>query len=431
MDPIRWNRGFNRGMLLGLSALVASTGCASMKSPFGNKDLSGTPKESRFASVANAGSGITGQFKSMGTAVSSAMGKAKNAVTSTFTTSSEEAASETSLANMPSKLGPEIWVTNGQLYETQGNYAKALDNYTKALELEPNNEAALLSTSRLYARQGQNDKAADFLNKAIAVAPQAGTYNELALINQKLGKTAEAQTAVSRAIELEPTNPRYRNNLASMLVAGGRSDEAVQQLQQVFPPAIANYNVAYLHFTNSNVAAAQQHLQVALQADPNLQEARNLMDKLAGSQTAQAAVSTYNTANQIYQTAQSVMGQPSVQQIPYSQSGLVPPTQQTAPGLAAPAAGHSTPGLQPPVLPQASLVPASFAPNSASNVGTLGSASLGNSAPAFSSITAPNAQQTSMPAWNMPNANRQTSGITPTGTATPTYSTAGYSGAGS
>jgi hypothetical protein len=372
MYPLNRIANLHQAMLAGLCVLGVA-GCASMN-PFGNHGLASKPSESKFAAAANASTGISGQFKSMGTAVSTAVGKAKNAVTSTFSASSEELSDETSLAKLPTNLGPEIWVTNGHLYETQLNFAKAMDNYTKALEIQPNNESALLSTARLYARQGQHDKAVDFFNKAIAVAPQAATYNELALAQQKLGKMADAQAAITKAIELEPANTRYRNNLASMLVTGGRSDEAVKQLEQVFPPAVANYNVAYLHFTNSNVAAAQQHLQVALQEDPNLQQARDLMNRLGDSQTAQTASNAIHSAGQIYRTAQAAMAHPaSLQQAPMQPapfSSVPPPpgtpsfngvpvrsgaVQATAVGLPQP-----TSTIQPGLAPQQSLIPPTF-----------------------------------------------------------------------
>ncbi len=262
--------------------------------------------ESLATKLSNTSKGITGQFKSMGSAVSNAYSKTKQAVTSSFT-KNEAGADPTSLTSMPTNLGPEIWVTNGQLYESQGNFPKALDNYTKALELEPSNEAALLSTARLYARQSQHQQASEFFSKAIAVNPDAGTYNELALAYQSQNKPAEAQAAVRQAISQDGKNARYRNNLASMLVKGGRSDEAVKELQQVFPPAVANYNVAYLHFSNQNMAAAQQHLQVALQQDPNLAQARDLMARIGNGSTAQSAMAAYQTANNIYKTAEALV----------------------------------------------------------------------------------------------------------------------------
>ncbi|MEZ6078676.1 MAG: tetratricopeptide repeat protein [Pirellulaceae bacterium] len=160
----------------------------------------------------------------------------------------------TSLSNLPDSLGPEIWVTNGQLYESQSKYAKAQENYTKALTVEPTNQAALLSMARLHVRQQQYAEAEQMFVKALAGNPQADVYNELASILQKQGRMAEAQSAVQQAIAAEPSSQRFRNNLAGMLVASGRSDEAVQQLSQVFPPAIASYNVAYLHFANQDLA---------------------------------------------------------------------------------------------------------------------------------------------------------------------------------
>lgn len=298
--------------MIGLVVPVAG-GCASFKSPtqWFAKDpqasMGGAPATSGFASkLSKTGQGISNQFKSMGTAVSSAYAKTKSAVSSTFIVDKTND-DPTSLSSIPKNLGPEIWVTNGQVYESRGDFSKALDNYTKALELEPNNIAALESTARLYSRQNQHAQAAEFLNKILAVQPAAATYNELALAYQNQGKTAEAQGSVQQAISLDPSNVRYRNNLAGILVAEGRSDEAVKELEQVFPPAIANYNVAFLHFKKQNMAAAQQHLQLALQLDPNLApQARDLMDKIGQSAAGRTAMATYKTADSIYRTAEAL-----------------------------------------------------------------------------------------------------------------------------
>jgi hypothetical protein len=99
---------------------------------------------------------------------------------------------------------------------------------------------------------------------------------------------------------------RYRNNLATLLVENGQGDEAVNQLRQVLPPAVAHYNVAYLHFTKQNIPAAKQQLQLALQADPNLQPARDLMNQLGGNSMVAQAASAYQMAGNIYQTAQGI-----------------------------------------------------------------------------------------------------------------------------
>jgi tetratricopeptide (TPR) repeat protein len=291
-----------------------------------------TPSQSAgFAStITGAGKSVKGQFQSMGTAVKSAAGKAKTAVIAPFSTA-PKSDDPTSLANMPTSLGPEVWVANGQLAETQGNYTKALDNYTKALEIEPTNLSALLSTARLYDRQGQAPQAAEFFQKAIKTKPDdAALYNELGLVKAKSGSVAEAESNIQKAIALDPTNSRYRNNLAGILVEGGRSDEAVKQLEQVFAPAVANYNVAYLHASKQNIAAAQQHLQLALQIDPNLKEARDLMNRLGGSGAVQAASNAYNVAGNVMQSVQGITGAYSGGAPADVQQGAYSPKQPTA-----------------------------------------------------------------------------------------------------
>ncbi len=330
------NRRARHWMLAMAIGVSASTGCASMNTtsmwPWSKSATTATPSTGFAEKLSGAGKSVVGQFQSMGTAVKSAAGKAKSAVTAPFTGTSKSD-DPTSLTNMPSSIGPEVWVANGQLNETKGEFNKALDNYTKALEIEPKNLAALLSTARLYERQGQSAKAAEFFQKAIAVKPDdASLYNELGLAKAKCGSAAEAETCIQKAISLDPSNSRYRNNLASLLVDGGRSDEAVKQLEQVFSPSVANYNVAYLHATKQNVAAAQQHLQVALQIDPNLKEARDLMNRLGGANAIQAAGNAYNMAGSVMQTIQSAGSgyagatQPASGQAVVGQPGITQPT---------------------------------------------------------------------------------------------------------
>ncbi len=394
-----------------------------MKSPtewFGSKPANSYEAPSFAESAGNVGKGFVGQVKSMGTAISSGMGKAKNAIIAPFT-SSDDPDSATSLVNLPNDLGPEVWVANGQLFESQGNYAKALDEYNKALQRESNNEAALLSIARLYGRQDQDAQAVEYFQKAIAANPSnAASHNELALLYKESGRATEAQTAIQKAIAIDPTNPLYRNNLAGVLVATGRGEEAVKQLEQVFPPAVANYNVAYLHFTNKNTAGAQQHLQIALQQDPNLKQARQLLDRIGGSGTAQTAIAAYETANNIYRTAQAAGTPSQAGSAIYQQAGSQTNAAVGYPGMqptgnAAP--NYSTPGIAP---------QNQFAPTS-------GSAGQGYAAPNYNTPTtsassypsAPNYGQGTAPQTQAPGTFPGQSG-SPTTPPLPNLPSTGY-----
>ncbi|MGN6134621.1 MAG: tetratricopeptide repeat protein, partial [Aureliella sp.] len=288
-------------------SLLVINGCSSMS---GGKGWWSSTGGNMFSAGTTAANGVGGQIKSMGTTMTSALGKAKTTMLAAFNPAAAEATDKddpTSLASMPNKLSPELWVMQGQLAESQGQHSKALESYRKALETEPNNLGALVSTARLYDRQGDTAQSVQYFQKALAVNPNdASLHNDLGLAYSKAGNAAAAKDSLTKAATMDPSSVRYRNNLATLLVENGQGDEAVNQLRQVLPPAVAHYNVAYLHFTKQNIPAAKQQLQLALQADPNLQPARDLMNQLGGNSMVAQAASAYQMAGNIYQTAQGI-----------------------------------------------------------------------------------------------------------------------------
>jgi len=260
-------------------------------------------------SIASTTKAVKGQFSSMGTAVSSAYGKAKTAIVSPFG-ASNESGDPTSLSSK-STVGPELHVMNGQLQESQGSYAKALDSYSKALEQEPKNPSALLSTARLYERQNEKEKAVEFYQKAAVVAPNnAAIFADLGSLHARNGNLPSARAELQKAVNLDPKSTSYRSALAGVMLDSGNADAAMTELNQVNSPAMANYQMAYLHFARKNVPATQQYLGSALQIDPTLKPARDLMASMGGAQN-------------ITQMAQQ--GQQAVQQTQgiYQQAGAI------------------------------------------------------------------------------------------------------------
>ena len=262
------------------------------------------------SSLASTTQAVKGQFSSMGTAVSSAYGKAKTAITSPFGATAEPGGDPTSLSTKPT-VGPELHVMNGQLHESQGNYAKALDSYSKALEIEAKNPSALLSTARLYERQNEKDKAVEFYQKAANVAPNnAAIFADLGSLHARSGNLTAARSELQKAVNLDPKSASYRSALAGVMLDAGNADAAMTELSQVNSPAMANYQMAYLHFTRKNVPATQQYLGSALQIDPNLKPARDLMASMGGAQNitqmAQQGHQSMQQAQGIYQQAGAI-----------------------------------------------------------------------------------------------------------------------------
>lgn len=252
-----------------------------------------------------------GQLSTVGTAFNSAYGKAKDAITSPFTgTPGTDPTTGAALASLPKpgSINPEVFVMAGQMNESTGDYKNALNSYSKALEIEPKNAAALIATARLYDRLNERDKAISFYQKCIEVSPTGATHAELGNLHAKAGNLNAAREELQKAVALDPKATSHRTALAGVLLDLGQGDQAIDELMNSYTPAMANYQMAYLHFTRKNVPGAQQYAATALQIDPNLAPARELMASIGGAQSVQNLASQ---GSQWLNQAQSTLQQAS------------------------------------------------------------------------------------------------------------------------
>lgn len=276
-------------ILLGLSCV----GCASQSgSKFPGISMPKLGASASGASVgsslASTGQSVKNQLSSVGSAVSSAYSKTKTAISAPFTPASassmETTDGETKSGSNPLSIAPEILVAQGNYFESQGNYPKALDSYSRALETEPRNAVALLSMARLYDRQQDTQKSIEFYQKTIGVAPtNADASMELGKVYAKSGDLVSAQQHLRKAVELQPSNKSYRHALAGAMLDAGDTSGSMAELAQSETPAMAQYQMAYLHFQRKNIPATQQHLGEALKIDPNLKPARDLLASIGGA----------------------------------------------------------------------------------------------------------------------------------------------------
>ena len=224
-------------------------------------------------SIASTASGSTNQIRSLGTTARSALTKTKDAVKGVF--AAKESSLETatndplSLANKPTNIGPEVYVAQGQLWESTGDFEKAMESYSLALKSEPNNGPALTSVARLHYRQSNHQQAAEYFRLAIEQSPNdAGLHNDLGLTFSKLGNYQAASQALKKSLEIAPGTSRYANNLASVKFQAGEAPAAYEVLAANNKPAVAHFNMAYLHFKNGQLLDAKNHLGQAMQSQP-------------------------------------------------------------------------------------------------------------------------------------------------------------------
>lgn len=185
-----------------------------------------------------------------------------------------------------SKVGPEVFVANGRLWESTGNSKKAMESYVRALEVKENDHGALASIARLHFKDGNNKQAIEFFQRAIKQKPNdPSLHNDLGLTYSKAGNHSSASMMLERALELSPGVSRYANNLASVKFKAGDSAGAYKVLASNNKPAVAHYNMAYLHHKSGQLNDARTQLQAALEYTPQSKSDSSIARAVESSRT--------------------------------------------------------------------------------------------------------------------------------------------------
>lgn len=262
-----------------LAGTISTTGCstggmslASMN-PF-SKSSSGVGASDSAATRALVATteGTKNVFKTVSHSTKSAFDKSSGAIAGVFGRQDASVDGEVlaeddplSLHNKPDSIGPEVYVANGQLWESTGNFGKAIESYNKALATDPKNAPALASIARLHFRQDDHAASTEFFRKAIALTPEdAGLHNDLGLTLSRTGQHGAAAQSIQRALQLAPGTSRYVNNLASVQFESGNTAAAFQTLAKTNQPAVAHFNMAYLHYRKGQVGQAKEQLSRAM-----------------------------------------------------------------------------------------------------------------------------------------------------------------------
>lgn len=375
---------------VGLASLL-STGCTTASglaslNPFAKSDkaVASVPAEPAKPNVAGRMAAMrqaaTGQVNSLNMAASSAWTKTKGGVKRMMGGSAEATAAQAVAATSesdptklgsPGSVGPELFVTQGALLETAGDFAKAMESYQKALQAEPSNASALASVARLNMRQENFVGAADYFQKAIAASPNdAALHNDHGLALAKLGDLTSATQAISKAVALSPGKSRFANNLANVRYDAGDAEGALAVLTEYNKPAVAHFNMAYLHFRAGNYLAARAQLQEVVKYEPQaasdtaiaqaVSRSREMLTQIDGgaARVAQAGSGVLSTASTITNTLAN-------QQIP----GTATPAQTAVPTSSVQPYSGATP---PPSMPTSTLPPFGGMPTTTGvSVGTM------------------------------------------------------------
>jgi Flp pilus assembly protein TadD len=203
-----------------------------------------------------------------------------------------------------------------QKFADEGDWAAALGAVQAACQAAPGDPEALTLRGIVLRERGLLDEAKTDLVEAVRLRPDsARAHSALAIVYERQHGTADAEVHHRRALELEPHNAHYLNNLGFHMLARGDARAAIAPLTQAVredptnararnnlgfaygrthdftraaqqfalggSAAEAQSNLGLVYELEGNWAQADSHYRDALRLDPSVRRAQQNLDRLA------------------------------------------------------------------------------------------------------------------------------------------------------
>ncbi|XP_008553390.1 small glutamine-rich tetratricopeptide repeat-containing protein alpha [Microplitis demolitor] len=131
----------------------------------------------------------------------------KTAVENLITLPADEATSE-------EKAEAEKYKNEGNNLMGKGNVEEAIEQYTKAIKLDGRNAVYYCNRAAAYSKINNHREAIKDCKTALMIDQKySKAYGRMGLAYSSLNEHKEAKECYEKALELEPTNESYKNNL--------------------------------------------------------------------------------------------------------------------------------------------------------------------------------------------------------------------------
>jgi tetratricopeptide (TPR) repeat protein len=151
--------------------------------------------------------------------------------------------------------------------------------YQEALKIDSKYRDALLGLARVYVRMDDYPHALDIYQKSLEKTPKDhALWFDLGKCYCHKKELPQAVPCFQKALELDPENRAYMKTLGFTLARIGQTDQGLDLLTRAMGKALAHYNLAGLMDYMGDRDQSRRHLQVALQLNPNLEQARDMLD---------------------------------------------------------------------------------------------------------------------------------------------------------
>jgi len=155
---------------------------------------------------------------------------------------------------------------------------KAKEQFDRAVTVDPNMIAAYLNLITIYKKTGQDAKAKEIMQKAVKIAPQKPEeWMDLFFFYLRDGSSKKAIFALSKAIAKEPDNPLTYFLAGEAFVKHRIHKEAVKYLEkcvELYPSELRVYNflgISYRHLEQHKKSVENYQKAIQLDSkDPNV-----------------------------------------------------------------------------------------------------------------------------------------------------------------
>jgi tetratricopeptide (TPR) repeat protein len=155
--------------------------------------------------------------------------------------------------------------------------------YNRALSTDPKCVEAYSGLAQVELNCGNYEGALAHYRKGLAVdAKQAPLWYQMGICQARHGDWPAAKDSLTKACDLQPDNRIFVKTLAFCQAKNSRYEDSIACFKRIMDEGQAHYNLARLLHHDNQDDLSRLHLHMALQANPKLTVAQNLLAQLDG-----------------------------------------------------------------------------------------------------------------------------------------------------
>jgi tetratricopeptide (TPR) repeat protein len=166
----------------------------------------------------------------------------------------------------------------GRGFEQAGEFDKARKLYESLRQQHPSNLEVVHRLGVVADAQKRHGEAEGmFLYVLQKDRNNAEVLADLGYCYFLQGQLTKSESALTKAVAMEPSNPRFHNNLGLVVGNQGRYDEALAHFHEGGTEADAYYNLAFIYASHDQAEKAKQCFLAALNEDPTHGKSREAL----------------------------------------------------------------------------------------------------------------------------------------------------------